>query len=85
MELGGGQPFVTVEVHSSWDECSLKPHLDFVVADHPDVEVGSYPLWRRRCYRTKVTFDGQQLEAVEAARDAFVALLPEDALLDADE
>ena len=59
------------------DEGDLKPLLDRVVADHPDVDVGSYPKWLDPSYKTKLTFDGRDEEPVIAARDAFVRLLPE--------
>jgi hypothetical protein len=58
------------------DEGDLKPLLDAVVADYPDVEVGSYPKWADPTYRTKLTFDGKDEARVRGARDAFVATLP---------
>lgn len=80
-ELGGGQPFVSEVVRTPLDECTIKPMLDEVVADHPKVAVGSYPQWHAEGYRTEVTFDGAEPESVRAAREAFAALLPEGKLL----
>jgi molybdenum cofactor synthesis domain-containing protein len=74
--LGGGRPFVSRAVYTKLDEGELKPLLDAVVATHPHVEVGSYPKWSDPSYRTKLTFDGQEAEAVAHAVDAFVKLLP---------
>jgi FAD synthetase len=54
----------------------LKPLLDRVVADYPDVGIGSYPKWLDPAYKTKLTFDGRDDARVRAARDAFVAMLP---------
>lgn len=78
-ELGGATPFVTASVLTSLDEGQLKPLLDRVVAEHADVDVGSYPRWGDLELRTKLTFDGLSVERVHAARDAFVASLPEGA------
>lgn len=80
-ELGGGVPFVSVAVLTSLDEGVLKPLLDRVVAAHPGVDVGSYPRWNNLELRTKLTFDGVDEGRCCAARDAFVASLPEDALV----
>lgn len=75
--LAGGQAFVSASVYTRMDEGDLKPLLDRVVAEFPDVEVGSYPKWTHPDYRTKLTFDGQDAARVGAARDAFLATLPE--------
>ena len=83
-ELAGGTPFSSLAVYTRLDEGDLKPHLDRIVAAHPTVEVGSYPKWHDSEYRTKLTFDGLDPAQVQAARDAFVALLPEGALVHRD-
>jgi molybdenum cofactor synthesis domain-containing protein len=75
-ELGAVEPFVSHAVLVSLDEGQLKPLLDRVVADHRDVDVGSYPRWGDMELRTKLTFDGLAADRVRAARDAFVASLP---------
>jgi len=80
-ELGSDVPFVTHAVFTSLDEGTLKPMLDRVVEDHPDVEIGSYPRWSGLEYRTKLTFDGRDGARVLSARDAFAASLPEEALV----
>jgi molybdopterin-biosynthesis enzyme MoeA-like protein len=72
-----GDAFVTHAVYTKMDEGHLKPLLDAIVAQFPDVEVGSYPKWHHERYSTKLTFDGQDPTRVRAAHDAFVALLPE--------
>jgi molybdenum cofactor synthesis domain-containing protein len=68
--------FVSRAVYTQLDEGNLKPMLDRVVADFPDVDVGSYPKWMDPAYKTKLTFDGRDEARVVAARNAFVALLP---------
>jgi molybdenum cofactor synthesis domain-containing protein len=74
--LGQGTAFVSRAVYTKMDEGDLKPLLDRVVADHPDVDVGSYPKWLDPSYKTKLTFDGRDEASVTAARDEFLALLP---------
>jgi molybdenum cofactor synthesis domain-containing protein len=71
-----GRAFVSHAVYVKMDEGELKPLLDHVVGNFPDVSVGSYPRWREVSYKTKLTFDGRDEPRVLAARDAFVALLP---------
>jgi molybdopterin-biosynthesis enzyme MoeA-like protein len=69
-------PLVSHAVYTRMDEGVLKPLLDRVVAQFPEVMVGSYPKWLDATYRTKLTFDGRDAARVVAARDAFVGLLP---------
>jgi molybdenum cofactor synthesis domain-containing protein len=71
-----GRAFVSHAVYVGMDEGVLKPLLDRVVADFPDVSVGSYPKWHDPAYKTKLTFDGRDEARVRTARDAFVTLLP---------
>src|SRR5579859_4224097 len=73
----GGQAFVSRAVYVKMDEGELKPLLDRAVDRFPDVSIGSYPAWRDPAYRTKLTFDGRDGARVLAARDAFVATLPQ--------
>ncbi len=75
--VGRGRAYVSRAVYTKMDEGDLKPLLDAVVAAFPDVDVGSYPTWQSDKYKTKLTFDGQDELRVDAARDAFVASLPE--------
>jgi molybdenum cofactor synthesis domain-containing protein len=72
-----GPPFVSHAVYVKMDEGVLTPLLHRVVEDFPDVSVGSYPKWMDATYKTKLTFDGRDDARVLAARDQFVALLPE--------
>ncbi len=74
--IGGDHAFVSHAIYTRMDEGDLKPLLDKVVADFPDVDVGSYPKWLDPTYKTKLTFDGRDESRVTAARDAFVATLP---------
>ncbi len=80
-QLGADVPFVSKAVYSTLDEGQIKAQIDEVVAAFRDVEVGSYPAWSEPTYKTKITFDGRDEPRVCAARDAFTALLPPDAVL----
>jgi molybdopterin-biosynthesis enzyme MoeA-like protein len=73
----GGPAFVSRAVYVRMDEGELKPLLDRAVGGFPDVSIGSYPAWRDPAYRTKLTFDGRDGARVLAARDAFIATLPQ--------
>ncbi len=75
----GERPFFSRAVFTKMDEAALKPLLDDVVAAHGDVDLGSYPKWFDESYKTKVTFDGRRQDQVNAAFEAFVALLPAEA------
>ena len=74
--VGVDRAYVSLGVYTKMDEGDLKPLLDRVVAEYPDVDVGSYPKWLDSSYKTKLTFDGRVAEEVGRARDAFLALLP---------
>jgi molybdenum cofactor synthesis domain-containing protein len=75
--LSGGVGFVSRSVFTKMDEGDLKALLDQVVERFPDVGIGSYPKWQDPTYKTKLTFDGRDVARVDAACDAFLALLPE--------
>ncbi|CAN5617063.1 molybdopterin-binding protein [soil metagenome] len=74
--IGKSPSFLTAAVYTKMDEGDLKPLLDQVVRDFPDIDVGSYPQWQNPDYKTKLTFDGRDASRVDAARDAFVGILP---------
>jgi len=84
-DLGTEGVVHSIATYTTLDEGNLKPMLDRVVGDHPSVTIGSYPRWRDPRYRTKITFDAAELARCEAARDALVALLPEDAVVELDD
>ncbi len=84
-ELGGAAAAVSRVVYTNLDEGVLKPLLDKVVADHPEVEIGSYPQWRHSLYKTKITFDCVDLERVEGAQAGLELILPEGAIVEMEE
>jgi len=75
-EMGAGDPFHSLSVLVSADEGPLKPFIDQVAAVDEAIEVGSYPRWGDAEWRTKITFDGRDIHALEAARVSFVKSLP---------
>jgi molybdopterin-biosynthesis enzyme MoeA-like protein len=77
----GPAPFASRAVYTRLEEASLKLLIDAAVMANPDVEVGSYPRWFEPSYKTKVTFDARDPAAVERAALAFVAALPDGALV----
>lgn len=74
--LGGAHTFLTRAVYTNMDEGDLKASLDQIVAEHPEVSVGSYPRWRSPEYKTKVTFDAAEQPCLDRAVEAFLQLLP---------
>jgi molybdenum cofactor synthesis domain-containing protein len=65
----GPRTFVTRALVLSRDEVDLKEALDVVVAAHPQVTIGSYPALFNPRFRTRITFDGTDEAAVQAALD----------------
>jgi molybdenum cofactor synthesis domain-containing protein len=79
--LRGPAPFVSRAVYTRLEEARLKPLLDALLVDHAGVEIGSYPRWFEPSYKTKITFDARDAALVDAAARAFVASLPDGALV----
>jgi len=74
--LRGPGPFCSRSVYLATEEAELVATLDAVAAAHPDVQIGSYPRWVPTDHRTRVTFDGRKMAAVEAAYADLLARLP---------
>jgi molybdopterin-biosynthesis enzyme MoeA-like protein len=75
--LEGGAPFLSRAVFTRMEEADLRPLLEKIVGDHPEIMVGSYPTWSDPRYQTKLTFDGKDRQAIERAVAHFLKLLPE--------
>lgn len=78
--LIGPHPIVSRALFTHMEETDLKPLLDLTVVRHPRVEIGSYPKWFDVTYKTKVTFDGEREDHVDAALAELAGLLPVGAL-----
>jgi len=63
-------------VSTSLEEALLAPHLEAVLAEHPDVAIGSYPVLDRREFRVKVAVESRDAGAVDRAVEALLARLP---------
>lgn len=67
----GRRQFVTRAAFVEEDELEIKLALDAIVAGHPAVQVGSYPKFMDKRYKTKVTFDGDNDASVRDALTDF--------------
>ena len=74
-------PFKLACVYVRLGEGPIAPLLDRVVADHPTVEIGSYPRFDGADHRVKLTVESKDEARVIAARDALVAALPPGAVV----
>lgn len=68
--LAGGSAFVSRTVLLDCDEGEIAEVLDRLVAEHPEVAIGSYPIWEGREISVRITFDGRDPGAVDAAEGA---------------
>lgn len=68
-------PYYVGAVYTREDEFDIAPRLDRVAANHPDVDIGSYPTFTREDYRVKVTIESKVEAAVDRARSELLALL----------
>jgi molybdenum cofactor synthesis domain-containing protein len=66
-ELFRASPIHARAVYSREEEGPIAGALDEVVAEFPTVEVGSYPHLDAADYRVKITLDGRDAAAVDAA------------------
>jgi molybdopterin-biosynthesis enzyme MoeA-like protein len=76
-ELFRSTPIHARAVYSRVGEGPIAGVLDEVVAAFPSVEVGSYPQLDNPEYRVKLTLDGRDRAAVDAATEHLVRRLGE--------
>lgn len=79
--LSGPRPIHTRAVLTKLEEPAIALWLEEVVATHPRVTVGSYPKWFNSEYKTKITLDGRELPAVEAALESLLHKLPSESIV----
>jgi molybdenum cofactor synthesis domain-containing protein len=70
--LDEGYEFHSQAVYTLCDEGEIAGLLERIVDDFPGVMVGSYVKWRAEDYRTKLTFDGRDSEAISKAADMLI-------------
>jgi molybdopterin-biosynthesis enzyme MoeA-like protein len=80
--ITGPRPFVTRALLLLQEEVDLKDALDSVVARHASVSIGSYPALFNPRYRTRVTFDGTDGEAVSAALEDLRERVPPSSIVE---
>lgn len=81
-ELKSTSRFYSRTVYVGLDEPALAPLLDHLAAGHPQVNIGSYLRWGNDGdYRTKLTIDGRDPEAVERCFEEMVAGIPSEQLV----
>ena len=73
--LDQGYEFHSRAVYTLCDEGEIASLLERIADGFPGVMVGSYLKWQAEDYRTKLTFDGTDPEAVAKAADMLVAEL----------
>ena len=73
--LDQGYEFHSRAVYTLCDEGEIASLLERIADGFPGVMVGSYLKWQAEDYRTKLTFDGTDSEAVAKAADMLVAEL----------
>jgi len=69
-------PFYTRRVYCMSDEGTIARHLDAVVAEFPEIAVGSYPRFEEKDFRVIVTLEAKDAAQVAAATEALVGRLP---------
>ncbi len=76
--LDQGQEFHSQSVFTLSGEGEIAGLLERIAKKFPGVMVGSYVKWKAQDYRTKVTFDGNDADAVSKAADMLVEELAPD-------
>ena len=76
--LDQGQEFHSQSVFTLSGEGEIAGLLERIAKTFPGVMVGSYVKWKAQDYRTKVTFDGNDADAVSKAADMLVEELAPD-------
>jgi FAD synthetase len=74
-ELFRAEPIFARALYSREGEGAIAGVLDQVVAEFPGVEIGSYPNLEARDHKVKITCDGRDGDAVDAALATLVRLL----------
>ena len=79
--LSGGQRYFSRASYTLCDEGQIANLLAELESGSSGVSVGSYPTFSQADYRTKVTFDGTDLDACTEVQRAFEAAIPSGTLV----
>jgi molybdenum cofactor synthesis domain-containing protein len=74
-------PFHTRVTYTREDEFDIAPRLNRLAADHPDVDIGSYPNFASADYKVKITIESKLAEAVERALADLLRVLDQSSLV----
>jgi molybdenum cofactor synthesis domain-containing protein len=74
-------PFRLASAYLSLREDEFAAELHAVAREYPDVEIGSYPRFDGADHAVRVTFEAKDAARVEAARAAFLAAVPDAAVV----
>jgi molybdenum cofactor synthesis domain-containing protein len=75
-----GVPFVLRRVYVSRRESDIVPSLNELVAEFPELMLGSYPRFEEKTFQTLLTLESRDPGYVQRALDALLARLPGDAI-----
>jgi molybdenum cofactor synthesis domain-containing protein len=75
-----GIPFVLRRVFVSRRESDIVPSLNELVAEFPELMLGSYPRFEEQTFQTLLTLESRDAHYVQRALDALLARLPGDAI-----
>lgn len=75
-----GIPFVLRRVFVSRRESDIVPSLNELVAEFPELMLGSYPRFEEHSFQTLLTLESRDAHYLQRALDALLARLPGDAI-----
>jgi molybdopterin-biosynthesis enzyme MoeA-like protein len=75
-----GVPFVLRRVFVLRRETDIVASLNELVAEFPELMLGSYPKFEDRTFHTLLTLESRDPDYVQRALDALLARLPSDAI-----
>jgi len=82
--LISGATVECIWLYTTMDEGHLANHLEEVLAEYPEVTIGSYPVMGRNDYRVRVSIESRNAESAEAAAESLRRRLPPLALVHPD-
>jgi molybdenum cofactor synthesis domain-containing protein len=75
-----GIPFVLRRVYVSRRESDIVPSLNELIAEFPELMLGSYPRFEERTFQTLLTLESRDALYVQRALESLLARLPSDAI-----
>jgi molybdenum cofactor synthesis domain-containing protein len=75
-----GVPFVLRRVYVTSRESDIVPSLNELLAEFPELMLGSYPRYEEQTFQTLLTLESRDAHYVQRALDSLLARLPGDAI-----